>query len=102
MWPPLEVAVGRVGPATIVCPVGELDLATVPALRDAIDGLHGAVVLDLRGLEFIDGAGLHLLLELDARARQDGLELTLVPGPAAERLLGLTGTRGRFRIRESW
>ena len=40
------------------------------------------VVLDLRGLSFIDSNGLHLLVALDQRAARDGFLLTLL-APAA-------------------
>ena len=44
---------------------------------------HGArVVLDLRGLSFIDSTGLHLLAALDERAQRDGFQLTLLAPPA--------------------
>jgi len=49
---------------------GELDLNTVDALRPAIEsacGSRAAVTLDLRAVEFIDSAGLALLV--DARKR---------------------------------
>ena len=65
---------------------GELDLASAPALdvalRDAdADGTR--VVLDLRGLTFIDSTGLRTVLQADARARSDGHELLIVRGGAA-------------------
>ena len=101
MRPPLDVEVSRKGGATVVRPQGELDMATVPALREALAGRHGPVILDTSGIEFIDGCGLHLLVEADARARQDGMDLMLLPGPVVERLLGLTGVRDRFSIREN-
>ena len=83
--------------ATRVEPRGELDLATVPRLRSAVDELlhRGCahLVLDLRGLAFLDVAGLRLLLGLQARAAADGWRLSLVQGPPqVRRLFELTGT----------
>lgn len=68
----------------IVQPQGELDLATIDTLRAALDGLGqpGRLVLDLRGLSFIDSTGLRLLVALHRRAQRDGFQLTLV-APAA-------------------
>ena len=43
---------------------GELDLATAPLLAaalDGVDGESGAVLLDISGLKFCDGAGLRVL-----------------------------------------
>jgi anti-sigma B factor antagonist len=62
----------------------ELDLATVAVLRATLDGLGAcrSMVLDMRGLSFIDSSGLHFLVELDQRATRDGFELRLVAPPA--------------------
>jgi anti-anti-sigma factor len=93
---PFAVDVQRRDHVTIVQPRGELDLATVDTLRSTLDTaiaetLHAALngietgarlVLDLRGLSFIDSNGLHLLVALDERAHRDGFQLTLL-APAA-------------------
>ena len=93
---PFAVEFQRRDHVTIVQPSGELDLATIETLRTALDAaiadtLHAALsgietgarlVLDLRGLSFIDSNGLHLLVALDERAHRDGFQLTLL-APAA-------------------
>jgi anti-anti-sigma factor len=93
---PFAVEVQRQRHVTVVQPRGELDLATAETLRSTLDaaiaetlstGLDGMengahLVLDLRGLSFIDSAGLHLLVALDQRAQCDGFQLTLL-APAA-------------------
>jgi len=93
---PFAVEVQRREHVTIVQPRGELDLATVDTLRSTLDAAiaetlnaaldameHGArLVLDLRGLSFIDSTGLHLLVALNHRAQRDGFQLTLL-APAA-------------------
>ena len=63
---------------------GELDVATVETLRAELDGIADArrLVVDLRGVSFIDSTGLHLLVRLHERARSDGFELALL-APAA-------------------
>jgi len=93
---PFTVDVHRRDHVTTVQPRGELDLATVDTLRSALDTaiaetLHAAqngtetgarLVLDLRGLSFIDSNGLHLLVALDERAHRDGFQLSLLaPAP---------------------
>jgi len=77
---PFTVDVQRRDGVAIVQPRGELDLATVETLQIALDGIGGAgrLVLDLRGLSFIDSTGLHLLVALHRRAEHDGFPLTLV------------------------
>jgi len=91
---------------TIVQPRGELDLATVDTLRGALDAAvaetlrsalegmeHGArLVLDLRGLSFIDSTGLHLLVALNERAQRDGFQLMLLAPPApTDRAIQVSG-----------
>ena len=58
---PFAVEVQRRDAVAIVRPRGELDLVTVETLRAALDGIEstGRLVLDLRGLSFIDSTGLH-------------------------------------------
>jgi anti-anti-sigma factor len=81
---PFTVDVQHRDDVAIVRPHGELDLATVETLRAALDGVEhaGRLVVDLRGLSFLDSTGLHLLVALHRRARRDGFQLTLV-APAA-------------------
>jgi anti-sigma B factor antagonist len=81
---PFAIEVRRRDAVAVVQPRGELDLATIKTLRDALDGAGSAerLVLDLRGLTYIDSTGLHLLVDLHERARRDGFELVLF-APAA-------------------
>jgi anti-anti-sigma factor len=103
---PFAVKAQRHDHGTIVQPRGELDLATVgtlgAALGAAIAGtlraaLHGVerggrLVLDLRGLSFMDSAGVHLLVALDRRAKREGFQLTLVaPAAPLDRAIQLCG-----------
>jgi anti-sigma B factor antagonist len=84
-----------------VMPVGELDIATAPLL-DA--HLHGPewwaakrVVLDLRGLTFMDSSGVRCLLRAEAASRADSNRLALIPGSAQiQRLLELTQAADRL------
>jgi anti-anti-sigma factor len=66
--------------------MGELDMAVAPHLRDqlwsAVEGDH-RVVVDLRGLSFIDSSGLRLLVSADARAQKRGARVAFVRGRAA-------------------
>jgi anti-sigma B factor antagonist len=77
--------------------VGALDLATVPVLDNQVAELRDAgfrrLILDLRGLDFIDSTGLRGILRYDAEARLDGFSIELIQGPAAvQRVFELTGT----------
>ena len=73
------------GTVAIVAPTGELDLsgATVleaELLRLAREPGLDTVVLDLRGLEFLDSSGLRLVVVADMRAREAGRRFALVRG----------------------
>jgi anti-anti-sigma factor len=76
--------------------VGEFDLAVVGRVEDVLDRvLQGPVtrrvVLDLRGLVFLDAAGLRTILSANERARAGGFELAVVrPRGMANRIFTLT------------
>ena len=61
----------RTGPHTVVGVTGELDVATSPMLRDSLLALvnRGAdsLVVDLRGVTFIDSTGVGSLLRIHHR-----------------------------------
>jgi anti-anti-sigma factor len=104
---PFAIEVQRREHVAIVQPRGELDLSTVQALRDRLDAAIaetlGAVLedgmettarimLDLRGLTFIDSHGLRLLVALDQRAAREGFLLTLLaPAAPVDRTIQLSG-----------
>jgi anti-sigma B factor antagonist len=65
-----------------VLPVGDLDLAAAPELEETLSLAMAsdapAVVIDLRGLEFVDSAGLRALVQV---ALGEGAErVSFVPG----------------------
>ena len=79
-------------------PVGEVDLATAYQVRDRLDELRAAgftrVILDLRGVTFLDSTGVRLVLDADASARTDGFDFALIEGPAeVQRAFEITGLR---------
>jgi len=80
---------------------GELDMATVDRFAALVEGIPPGrrVVVGLGDLEFIDSAGLHLLLNLDLRSRQEGWELALArPRTAVLRMLKLLKIDSRIPI----
>jgi anti-sigma B factor antagonist len=81
---------------------GELDFATSPQLGRALGETcpnSRMVVLDLRALTFIDSAGIHVILDGAADAREEGHTLMLARGPAeVDRVFGLTGAADRLAI----
>lgn len=81
---------------SVISPVGELDLASAPQVRQlgvqlVADGAR-QVVLDLGGVDFVDSMGLAVLVGLRKRLAAVGGELRVArPGDQARRVLGLTG-----------
>jgi anti-sigma B factor antagonist len=83
--PNLEFQTTRNGTVAIVAPSGELDLSGATILEAELDRLVaepelGAIVLDLRGLEFIDSSGLRLVVLADMKAREAGRRFALIRG----------------------
>jgi anti-sigma B factor antagonist len=83
--------------------IGVLDIATVPVLERQLQEVREAgfrrLIVDLGGLSFMDSAGLRLALAWDAAARQDGFDVSFVPGePAVQRVFEITGTSGLLRF----
>ena len=93
--------------AVRVAPSGELDLATAAALQAQLDELRAAgfeqVVLDLRGLTFMDTNGVRLILREDRRARSAGRRFSLIAGgPAIERVLSICGLAALLQFDEPY
>ena len=90
--------------ATAVISVsGELDLASSPALEEELERVAQSdaqlVVVDLRGLEFMDSTGLSVLVRAHQRAEENGRRLGLVNGSQqVQRLLTLTGVADRLTL----
>jgi anti-sigma B factor antagonist len=82
---------------------GELDLATVPRLRDALVrflGEHAGqpVVVDLGGVLFIDSTGLGVLVGAQRRARAHAGEILLVVPERLTELFTVTRLDAVFPI----
>jgi anti-sigma B factor antagonist len=97
----------RDGESTVVIEVtGELDLASSPDLEHELEeGLASRaqlLIVDLRGLEFMDSTGLSVLVRAHQRAAQTGQRFGVVRGPQqVQRLLSLTGVADRLTIVET-
>ena len=79
---------------------GELDMATSPQLEQALSESHARlVVLDLRAVEFMDCAGVHVIVSASSDARRDGRRLILLRGSrTVDRVFALTSTYGDVEI----
>jgi anti-anti-sigma factor len=83
--PKLDFETTRNGTVAIVSPTGELDISGATVLETELERLTedpelAAVVLDMRGLEFMDSSGLRLVVLADMRAREAGRRFSLVRG----------------------
>jgi anti-anti-sigma factor len=75
---------------------GELDIATVPRLEEAVASVlaQGArrVVIDLSPLAFVDSSGLRMLIAFHDRAAAEGWSLALVrPAEPSLSVFQITG-----------
>lgn len=87
------------GEPAILVVSGEVDIATCPVLRRAIDSVLGTgradVVIDVAGVEFIDAMGIGVLIRAAGEARRAGGRLVLrAPSRAVHRMLGLLQLHG--------
>src|SRR5881227_2008128 len=84
MDPPLRVTTEQRGDTIHLLLSGELAIASAPsieeALRDAEAQSPPVLLIDLRGLQFMDSTGLRTILSADARARDAGRRLVIVQG----------------------
>ena len=94
---PFRVEVHDAGDHTVIAPVGELDVATSAQLRERVGELDGVrrLVLDLRGIDFMDSSALKLLFTLNAHGQDGGPPLEVIESEArvVQRLFELTGAR---------
>lgn len=90
---------------TVVTVVGELDVASSQVLERALmTTLNGVavVVVDLRGLTFIDSTGLGVLVRAHQLAQEHGRRFGLVRGNGqVSRLLSLTGLDAELLVGDS-
>jgi anti-sigma B factor antagonist len=96
-----RVEVRSEGRASVITVSGELDLASSAALEEELvrvaESDSEQVILDLRGLEFMDSTGLSTLVKAHQRAQEAGQRFGLVRGPQqVQRLLSLTGIAERL------
>ena len=102
---PAEVilSVLRQSASTIATLEGELDIATVPALRERLLGVLRPgvrlVIIDLSGVSFCDVAGLAVLIGTQRRAAAYGIIVCLAaPSHQVTKLLRITGLDRSFTI----
>jgi anti-anti-sigma factor len=96
---PLSIEISQGGRGVVLALEGELDLAGAATLERELDDLgdDGAVVVDLRELDFMDSSGLRALVLAARRIEEASRRFALVPG--AERVMRVFEiTRMRERL----
>jgi anti-anti-sigma factor len=101
---PFHCDVAREAGVTRLRPRGELDMSSVPVLEEQLRRARAGsakIVVDLRGLEFMDSTGLTLLTRWSRGADQDGYDLALIRGEdRVHRLFEITGMVSYFTFVE--
>ena len=81
----LDTKITRSEGAVVVAFSGELDISRAEEVELELERIEAegptVLVLDLRGLEFLDSTGLRIILAADTRARRSGHNVSIVPGP---------------------
>ena len=97
-----EARTQRVGEATIVALLGDLDIAAeadATAAFEAATGDGGVLVADLRELAFLDSTGVRVLLTADLHAKDKGVRFGVARGDGTvRRLLEVTRIDQRFPV----
>jgi anti-anti-sigma factor len=93
--PPFRISIHDEGRTRVIAPHGELDMYTAPQLLETFDNVDGMskLILDLRGLSFMDSEGLRAVLRAAWGFQANGVPLGLIPGdPNVQRVFDITGT----------
>jgi anti-anti-sigma factor len=96
MSAPLGIHIDEVDGRHVLHLAGEMDIATAPAVLDAATSICDAgardLLLDLRGIEFMDSSGLRSLLEVRTACQQAHCRFAIsAVGPQVQRLLEISG-----------
>src|SRR3954454_14178033 len=102
--PGFSIATGEQEGLAVVVPRGELDIATAPDLKQAVDARMDAgqdVVVDLRELDFMDSSGLRVLVAAHTRAQVDGTRFAITrprPDSAVAKILAISGLDAELEL----
>jgi anti-anti-sigma factor len=86
-------------------PEGSIDLVTRQQLLDAgleVLEAHGALVLNMKAVDFMDSVGIGAVIELAKKAASRGATFAVTePSPPVERVLAVTGLSNAWPLVES-
>ena len=91
------------GDTSVVVASGELDFATRDELMELLTSIEdigmSGIILDVRGLTFIDSAGLHVLIAAHKRALSGGWTFQIVCDPGrVRRALTVSGLTSELHL----
>jgi anti-sigma B factor antagonist len=90
------------GHITVLSAEGEVDVATAPVLRKALEGLgpdSQTLVIDLAGVTFLDSTGLGVLIGARRRLVPSGVRLLVINAiPTVWRVFKITGLIEPLRV----
>ncbi|MDI5977919.1 STAS domain-containing protein [Amycolatopsis magusensis] len=100
----LTVATKTSSDGVVLVVAGDLDFASAPLMREALEGVHvtagQSLVLDLGGMTFCDSGGLTALVAARHQAVEAGAEIVLAAVPDhTRRILKLVGLESLFVLR---
>lgn len=89
----------------VLAPVGDLDLSNAGVLQHEVTRIleagEPALVIDLRGLRFMDSTGLRALLSVAETCQEHDRDFAVIKGPnQVQRLLTITHVADRLTILE--
>jgi anti-sigma B factor antagonist len=83
---------------------GDVDMATAPELRrvldELVDGGATEIVLDCRGLDFLDSSGIGALVSARARLGDTGQLVLEAARPNVQKVLAVTGVDQELTLRD--
>ena len=99
----LGLKVEERGDVAVLAVSGEVDVATVPRLREQLHGLVASgtprIVVDLDAVDFLDSTGLGVLVGALKRVRSNDGELSLVcTQPRIRKVFEVTGLTKVFEL----
>ena len=90
------------GSVAVLAAQGEVDVATAPVLRDALDHVRPeaqTIVIDLAGVTFLDSTGLGVLIGARRRLLPAGIRMLVInAAPTVWRVFKMTGLIEPLRV----
>lgn len=100
---PIDLTISDHDSWTVVSPVGEIDVAAAPSIRERLieliaDG-HNHIVVDLTEVDFLDSTGLGVLVGGVRRTRSAGGDLRICcTNPRILKVFEITGLDEAFTV----